>query len=136
MTAILKVSSAEQRRAASAALEAAGIGVVEVQDWREAAEAVRRDADSLLVCDGSAATQLAEGGSASPLSRDASRSLSHELRTPLSAMAGWIHLLESGKLDAAATQRAIEKLRGNIDDQVRTIDRFLGTSANQGKSPT
>ena len=43
-------------------------------------------------------------------------------------MAGWIHLLESGTLDAAGTKRAIGKLRGNIDDQVRTIERYLGTS--------
>jgi hypothetical protein len=43
-------------------------------------------------------------------------------------MAGWLHLLESGKLDAAGTRRAIEKLRGNIEDQVRTIDRYLGST--------
>ena len=56
------------------------------------------------------------------------RTLSHELRTPLSAMAGWLHLMESGKLDEAGLKRAIGKLRGNIDDQVRTIERYLGAT--------
>ena len=60
--------------------------------------------------------------------RDVARALSHELRTPLSAMAGWLHLIESGKLDEAGLKRAVEKLRGNIDDQVRTIERYLGAS--------
>ena len=60
--------------------------------------------------------------------RDIARSLSHDLRTPLTAMAGWLHLIESGKLDAAGMQRAVEKMRGNIDDQVRTIERYLGAS--------
>ena len=43
-------------------------------------------------------------------------------------MAGWLHLLESGKLDEAGLTRAIGKLRGNIDDQVRTIERYLGST--------
>ena len=44
-------------------------------------------------------------------------------------MAGWLHLLESGTLDAAGTKRAIAKLRGNIDEQVRTIERYLGNTS-------
>ncbi len=31
--------------------------------------------------------------------------ISHELRTPLNAVLGWVHLIRTGKLDAA-TQRA------------------------------
>jgi len=60
--------------------------------------------------------------------REVARALSHDLRTPLSAMAGWLHLIESGKLDEAGLKRAVEKLRGNIDDQVRTIERYLGST--------
>ena len=60
--------------------------------------------------------------------REVARALSHELRTPLSAMAGWLHLIESGKLDEAGLKRAVEKLRGSIDDQVRTIERYLGST--------
>lgn len=43
-------------------------------------------------------------------------------------MAGWLHLIESGRLDEAGLKRAVEKLRGNIDAQVRTIERYLGAS--------
>jgi signal transduction histidine kinase len=64
--------------------------------------------------------------SAAALPREAARKLAHDLRTPLSAMAGWIHLLESGALDEAGKKRALAKLRGNIDDQVKTIERYLG----------
>jgi signal transduction histidine kinase len=62
------------------------------------------------------------------LPREAARKLAHDLRTPLSAMSGWIHLLETGALDAAGQKRALAKLRGNIEDQVKTIERYLGTS--------
>jgi len=74
-----------------------------------------------------------DGGTARPdpaaaigIPRDAARKLAHDLRTPLSAMSGWIHLLETGKLDDAGTKRALAKLRGNIEDQVKTIERYLG----------
>ena len=62
------------------------------------------------------------------LPREAARKLAHDLRTPLSAMSGWIHLLETGALDAAGQKRALAKLRGNIEDQVKTIERYLGNS--------
>ncbi len=116
------------------------IPVVEVDDWDAAGEKLRNCETALFVCDDEA---LHAGDSASihkalgalgaakqsaALAPDIARSLSHDLRTPLSAMAGWLHLMESGKLDEAGMKRAIGKLRGNIDDQVRTIDRFLGTS--------
>ena len=48
--------------------------------------------------------------------------LSHDLRTPLSAIAGWLFLLESEKLDAAAKKRALDKIRQNVENQVRLID--------------
>lgn len=138
MTAtILKVSGAPAREAASAALRAAGISVVEVDDWAQAAEALRRGEATLVVCDAEAVTRLRdEGGKPPALPWEAARSLSHELRTPLSAMAGWLHLLETGKLDEAGLQKVIDRLRRNIDDQVRTIDRCLGTTSNQEKAPS
>ncbi len=61
-------------------------------------------------------------------STDAARALSHELRTPLLATAGWVHLMETGTPDEAGFKRAIGRLHGNIDDQVRTIERYLGTT--------
>jgi signal transduction histidine kinase len=115
--------------AASDALRKAGLGVVEME-WDEAKRALDSGEASLVVADGKAISALT-GASRQPaaaLPRETARALSHDLRTPLSAMAGWLYLMETGKLDEAGLRRAIEKLRGNIDDQVRTIDRYLGVS--------
>lgn len=136
-TTILSVSSDETaaRQAAGAALRSAGIGVRELDDWREAAAAIRRGEAALMMCDRKALDAIADGATGdSPdgLPRDVARSLSHDLRTPLSAMAGWLHLIESGKLDEAGLKRAVERLRGNIDDQVRTIERYLGNKNQEG----
>lgn len=136
-TTILKVSrNSKIREAAGAALRNAGIGVLEMQTWDEAAAALQRGDASLVICDGEAIGDLGSAhrpASAAALPSDAARSLSHDLRTPLSAMAGWLHLMESGKLDEAGLKRAIEKLKGNIDEQVRTIDRCLGTNQREGQ---
>lgn len=130
---ILKVSrDSPVREAASTALRNAGIRILELDDWNEAAEALRRGEATLLVCDGEAIGAMSPSAAGS-LPREAARKLSHDLRTPLSAMAGWLHLLESGSLDPAGVKRAIEKLKGNIDEQVRTIDRCLGTNQGEGQ---
>lgn len=130
---ILKVSrDSPVREAARAALRNAGIGILEVEDWNEADEALRRGEATLVVCDGEAIGALSPSA-AGTLPRDVARKLSHDLRTPLSAMAGWLHLLESGSLDPAGVKRAIEKLKGNIDEQVRTIDRCLGINQGEGQ---
>jgi signal transduction histidine kinase len=129
-TTILKMSRNTAARAdVGRLLRDAGFGVVEVDDWDAAAEAAGNGEPAIVVGD-TEVLELARAPGAPDTAppRDVMRKLSHELRTPLSAMAGWLHLLESGKLDAAGTRRAIEKLRGNIDDQVRTIDRYLGTT--------
>jgi signal transduction histidine kinase len=132
-TTILSVSTDETpaRQAAGAALRSAGIGIRELGSWQEVAAAMRSGEASLVICDRKAVDAITnEPGDAIP--RDVMRSLSHELRTPLSAMAGWLHLMESGKLDEAGLKRAIERLRGNIDDQVRTIERYLGNNNQEG----
>lgn len=145
-TTILKISrSSTGREAMLRALRDAGLGVVEVDDWEEARERLARSASAVLVCDAASADGDApaiaravaaagsEAASSTAVPTDALRALSHELRTPLSAMAGWLHLLETGKLDPAATRRAIEKLRGNIEDQVRTLDRYVASRTPQGR---
>lgn len=72
-------------------------------------------------------TNGAPGSDSTPeLPEDFRRQLAHDLRTPLSAMMGWLHIIESGTLDAAGLKRAVAKLQANIDDQVRTIDQYLG----------
>ena len=78
------------------------------------------------------ATDIEEQGSERPgLTREQARELSHELRTPLTAMAGWLHLMESGALDQAGYKRAIAKLQANLDAQVRTIEKYLGTTQEE-----
>jgi signal transduction histidine kinase len=129
-TTILNVSrNSPDRAAVSQALRDAGVGVVEVEDWDAAAHALQEFEAALVVCDGERLEMARhKQKNTGEVPADVMRSLSHELRTPLSAMAGWLHLLESGKLDEAGFKRAISKLRGNIDDQVRTIDRYLGNT--------
>ena len=135
---ILKVSGAE-RRATGRALQAAGIPFVEARDAGDAARAleqcsaavVLKDEELIAAPDAEALARsitAVSQASKAALPRDVARSLSHDLRTPLSAMSGWIHLMETGALDDAGLKRAISKLRGNIDDQVRTIDRYLGAT--------
>src|SRR5437763_95148 len=82
-------SSTSAREAAGTALRKAGMAVVEVADWKEAAEALRQAEASLLVCDGELLGDLGSGAARAVLTQEAARSLSHALRTPLSAMAGW-----------------------------------------------
>jgi signal transduction histidine kinase len=132
---IFKVSDdSPVREAARAALRNAGIAVLELEDWDQAAAALGRGEAALVICDGEAIGRLKESpANAASLPRDALRKLSHDLRTPLSAMAGWLHLMESGSLDAAGLKRAIEKIKSNIDEQVRTIDRCLATNQGEGQ---
>jgi len=143
-TTILKVSKGTPaRESVLRALQEAGLGVEEVDDWDQARDRMAATGARVLVCDAQSmdgdATGLAQAvasvapGAAAQVPTDTLRALSHDLRTPLSAMAGWLHLLESGKLDEAGTRRAIEKLRGNIEDQVRTLDRYVGRRTQEGK---
>ncbi len=146
MTTLLKRSNeSPHREAASRALQAAGVGVVEVDDWNEAAAELSKCKAALVLCE----ADLLDGDTARitkaistlngtapaglAISHDAARALSHDLRTPLSAMAGWVHLMETGKLDEAGLKKAIARLRGNIDDQVRMIERHLGSTTQEGR---
>jgi PAS domain S-box-containing protein len=54
--------------------------------------------------------------------------LSHELRTPLTAIIGWAHLLRSGRLDHAATERALETIERNAKAQTQLTDDLLEVS--------
>ena len=130
-TTVMQVSTESARRTASAALRAAGLDVVEAGSWEEASKVLRGNQGTLVLLDERALQSAAPAGAGLP--QEAARKLSHDLRTPLSAMAGWLHLLESGKLDQAGIKRAIEKLQANIDDQVRTIERCLGANTEEGR---
>jgi signal transduction histidine kinase len=142
---LMRSDGSPRREAAGKALRDAGVGVVEVSDWNDAAGELSRCQAALVMCDEDLAaidttrltralTELSGApGAASALAPDAARALSHELRTPLSAMAGWVHLIETGKLDEAGLKRAATKLRGNIDEQVKTIERYLGATRQEGR---
>ena len=144
-TFLMRSDSSPRREAAGKALRDAGLGVVEVEDWDQAAEELRRCVAAVVMRDEDLealdtrkltqmVTELAGAPeTASPLAHDAARALSHELRTPLSAMAGWVHLIETGKLDEAGLKKAASRLRGNIDDQVKTIERYLGANKPEGR---
>jgi PAS domain S-box-containing protein len=54
--------------------------------------------------------------------------LSHELRTPLNAMLGWARLMRSGRLDEAATARALDTIERNAHIQEQLIADSLDVS--------
>ncbi|HEX4964321.1 MAG TPA: response regulator [Thermoanaerobaculia bacterium] len=54
--------------------------------------------------------------------------LSHELRTPLNAILGWVQVLRTGKLDEAASSRALETIERNARAQAQLIADLLDVS--------
>jgi PAS domain S-box-containing protein len=103
--------------------EVAGVGAVceEVTDKKEA-EAERA---KLLAAEREA---RAEAESANRLKDQFLATVSHELRTPLNSMMGWLHLLDSGKLDAGAVRDAVARIKRNAQTQARLIEDLLDVS--------
>jgi len=144
-TFLLRSDGSPRREAAQRALRDAGVGVVEIDDWKEAAESLR-ECDAAVVISSAelesldasrltrAVNELSGTKAEAALPHDAARALSHDLRTPLTSMAGWVHLIETGKLDEAGLKRVASKLRGNIDEQVKTIERFLGATRQKNEA--
>jgi PAS domain S-box-containing protein len=54
--------------------------------------------------------------------------LSHEIRSPLNPILGWTKLLQSGKLDVAASARALDTIERNAKLQAQLIDDLLDVS--------
>jgi signal transduction histidine kinase len=54
--------------------------------------------------------------------------VSHELRTPLTPIIAWARLLQSGKLDAATTARAIDVIDRNARAQAQLVNDLLDVS--------
>jgi PAS domain S-box-containing protein len=54
--------------------------------------------------------------------------ISHELRTPLTPILTWSRLLRSGKLDNAATERALEAIDRSTRSQAQLIEDLLDVS--------
>jgi signal transduction histidine kinase/CheY-like chemotaxis protein len=54
--------------------------------------------------------------------------VSHELRTPISAVLGWARLLRTGRLDGAASLRAVEVIERSAAAQAQLVDDLLDVS--------
>src|SRR5258706_15090118 len=125
MTTILKISKgAAGREEAIGALREAGIGVVEVDDWEAASEALRNCEAALVVCDGEvlesadtatlkkAISGLGAGEKTKAGRPDLARATSHEPRRPPSPPAGGLRFFEGGERDAQGRRAPTCELAG------------------------
>ncbi|GAB4382908.1 MAG: hypothetical protein Kow00121_43840 [Elainellaceae cyanobacterium] len=96
---LFKKTAEVQRQAAE--LAAQKIEIIQEQLARQQAEAASRMKDQFLAI------------------------VSHELRTPLNSILGWAKLLETKKLDAETTNRALKVISRNAQSQAQLIDDIL-----------
>ncbi len=54
--------------------------------------------------------------------------ISHELRTPLNAVLGWLHLIQTGKLDRATERRGFDAIERNVRRQAQLTGDLLDMS--------
>ena len=92
---------------------------IRVREWAEQERA------RLLVLEQAARKQAEE---ANRTKDEFLATLSHELRTPLNAILGWVQVLRTGKLDAAAGARALETIERNARSQAQLIADLLDVS--------
>jgi signal transduction histidine kinase/CheY-like chemotaxis protein len=69
-----------------------------------------------------------EGETANRMKDEFLATISHELRTPLNAVLGWIHLIRTGKLDSATTERGFESIDRNVRLQAQLTSDLLDIS--------
>jgi signal transduction histidine kinase len=92
---------------------------IRVREWAEQERA------RLLVLEQAARKQAEE---ANHTKDEFLATLSHELRTPLNAILGWVQVLRAGKLDPAASTRAMETIERNARAQAQLIADLLDVS--------
>ena len=80
----------------------------------------------------SAAPRMAEllssaepGTSSSRAKDDFLATVSHELRSPLQGILGWLTLLQSGRLDAAQTARALQSVERSVRLQAQLVNDIM-----------
>jgi signal transduction histidine kinase/CheY-like chemotaxis protein len=54
--------------------------------------------------------------------------VSHELRTPLSAIAGWVRVARTGRIEGPMLERALEAIDRNVQMQAQLIEDLLDVS--------
>lgn len=104
--------------AAGGRAEAARTAATQAQALAEKLSATRQELQRALT-DAEAAAQAKD---------DFLAVVSHELRTPLNAILGWVQLVRMGRLDEAATVRALESIERNAKSQARLIGDILDLS--------
>ncbi|MBD1857672.1 MULTISPECIES: hybrid sensor histidine kinase/response regulator [Leptolyngbya] len=84
-----------------------------------------REKDELLVREKTARSQAE---TANQVKDEFLAVVSHELRTPLNPILGWSKLLQTGKLDPATTEKALETISRNAKLQSQLIEDLLDVS--------
>jgi signal transduction histidine kinase len=98
-----------------AALVAVGAGLlVGIRIGRELTRRKTAEADARKVAE-----------RASRLKDEFLATVSHELRTPLNAIVGWVHVLKTGSLNHAESQRALDAIDRNARAQTRLVADLL-----------
>jgi signal transduction histidine kinase/CheY-like chemotaxis protein len=92
-----------------------------VAELRRARRAAERDARL-------AHAAQAESEAASRMKDEFLGTISHELRTPLNAVLGWLHLINTGKLDPDTERRGFESIERNVRLQAQLTNDLLDVS--------
>ena len=92
-----------------------------VAELRRARRAAERDA-------GLAQAAQAASETAMRMKDEFLGTISHELRTPLNAVMGWLHLINTGKLDAETKRRGFESIERNVRLQAQLTGDLLDVS--------
>ncbi|MEO6238752.1 MAG: hybrid sensor histidine kinase/response regulator [Vicinamibacterales bacterium] len=92
-----------------------------VAELRRSRQAAERDA-------GLAHAAREESEAANRMKDEFLGTISHELRTPLNAVLGWLHLINTGKLDAETRHRGFESIERNVRLQAQLTGDLLDVS--------
>ena len=92
-----------------------------VAELRRARRAAEREA-------GLAHTARLQSEAASRMKDEFLGTISHELRTPLNAVLGWLHLINTGKLDQETERRGFDSIERNVKLQAQLTGDLLDMS--------